>query len=274
LERRILLKLLRGRRSRRSSVEVSEEGGFRSLHLGGDAVQSAMKLSDPSALALDYTRAMMGGLLFVPAPRDILMIGLGGGSIARFVHERLPDTRMTAVELNAQVVAAARGMFGLPADDERLAVVVADGADYVPAHPRCCDLLLLDAFEDGVSVAALATADFYAACREALRPGGALVVNFIAEERHFAKYLARIASTFGGRVLCLPAENRVNVIVMGLAGPRSRYAIDALKREARALKRRLGLPFDTFVRDLVAFNPHTAAYLTLGEVRDPRPHLY
>jgi spermidine synthase len=274
LERRILLKLLRGRRSRRSSVEVSEEGGFRSLHLGGDAVQSAMKLSDPSALALDYTRAMMGGLLFVPAPRDILMIGLGGGSIARFVHERLPDTRMTAVELNAQVVAAARGMFGLPADDERLAVVVADGVDHVPAHPRCCDLLLLDAFEDGVSVAALATADFYAACRAALRPGGVFVVNFIAEERHFAKYLARIAAAFDGKVLCLPAENRVNVIVMGLTAPRSRYAVDALKREARALKRRLGLPYEVFVRDLIAFNPHTSAYLTLGEVRDPRPHLY
>jgi len=25
---------------------------------------------------------------------------------------------------------------------------------------------------------------------------------------------------------------------------------------------------------VVAFNAHTAAYLTLKEVRDPRPHLY
>jgi spermidine synthase len=259
---------------RASSVEVSEEGGYRSLHLGGDAVQSAMKISDPSALALDYTRAMMGALLFDPAPRDILMIGLGGGSIARFVHERMPETRMTAVELNAKVVAAARSLFGLPADDERLSVVVADGAEYVPAHPASCDLLLLDAFEDGVSVAALATPAFYAACRDALRPDGIFVVNFIAEERYFARYLGRIEEAFGGRVLCLPAENRVNVIVIALKGTRTRYAIDALKREARALKRRLGLPYDVFVRDLVAFNPHTAAYLTLKEVRDPRPHLY
>ncbi len=257
----------------RSSVEVSEEGGYRALHLGGDAVQSAMKLSDPSALALDYTQAMMGGLLFVPDPQDILMVGLGGGSIARFVHERMPETRMTAVELNAQVVAAARSMFGLPADDERLAVVVADGAAYVPRHPGSCDVLLLDAFEDGVSVAPLATAAFYAACREALRPDGVFVVNFIAEERYFARYLGRIEEAFEGRVLCLPARNRVNVIVLGLTRSRSRYAIDGLKRVARALKRRLGLPYDQFVRDLLAFNPHTAAYLTLKEVRDPRPHL-
>jgi spermidine synthase len=261
-------------RRRRSSVEVSEEGGFRSLHLGGDAVQSAMRLSDPSALALDYTRAMMAGLLFVPEPRDVLMIGLGGGSIARFVHERMPAARMTAVELNAPVVAAARSLFGLPADDERLSVVVGDGADYVPRHPRACDLLLLDAFEDGVSVAALATAEFYAACRAALRAEGVFVVNFIAEERHFAKYLGRIEAAFDGRVLCLPAENRVNVIVIGLAAPRSRYALDALKRVARTLERRLDLPYARFLRDVVAFNAHTAAYLTLKEVRDPRPHLY
>lgn len=260
-------------RRRAASVEVSEEGGFRSLHLGGDAVQSAMKLSDPSALALDYTRAMLGALLFVPVPRDILMIGLGGGSIARFVHERMPASRMTAVELNPRVVAAARSMFGLPPDGERLAVVVADGAEYVPAHPGSCDLLLLDAFEDGVSVPALATEDFYAACRDALRPDGVFVVNFIAEERRFAKYLDRIERTFDGRVLCLPAENRVNVIVIGLKRRTSRYAIERIRRTARALERALGLPYGVFVRDLLAFNPHTAAYLTPAEVRDPRPHL-
>ncbi len=258
---------------RHSSVEVSEEGGYRALHLGGEAVQSAMRLSDPSALALDYTQAMMGALLFAPEPRDILMIGLGGGSIARFVHGRMPDSRIVTVELNPKVVAAARSLFGLPADDERHAVVVADGAVYVPAHPASCDLLLLDAFEDGDSVAALATEAFYAACRAALRPRGVFAVNFIAEERRFITYLRRIERVFDGRVLCLPAANRVNVIVIALAdGPR-RLAIDALKRTARTLKRRLDLPFDAFVRDLVEFNAHTAAYLTLNDVEDPRPRL-
>jgi spermidine synthase len=256
---------------RQSSVEVSEEGGYRTLHLGGDAVQSAMKLAAPSDLALEYTQAMMGALLFAPAPRDILMIGLGGGSITRFVHERMPDTRMRTVELNAKVVAAARSLFGVPPDDERHEVIVADGAAYVPAHPESCDVLLLDAFEDGVSVAELATQTFYDACARALRQGGVFAVNFIAEERRFITYLRRIEQAFDGRVLCLPASNRVNVIVIALRdGPRRR-SIDGLKRVARALKRRLGLPYDEFVKAIVEFNPHTAAYLTLAAVDDPRP---
>ncbi len=253
------LKRLFGRA--RGSVEVSDARGVRTLHLGGDAIQSAIRLSRPGELELAYTRAMMAFLLFEPAPREILMVGLGGGSIARFVHERLPETRMTVVELSAQVVAAARAFFGLPADDARLSVVVGDGARHVPAVRAGCDVLLLDAFEDGRSVRSLATRDFYDACHAALAPGGALVVNFIADEPRLGAYLARIERVFEGRVLCLPSEDRVNMIVLGLKRPVARLAIEPLRRTARALSGRFGLPFERFVRDLVAHNPASAAYL-------------
>src|SRR5512141_2992027 len=116
---------------RRASVEVSEEDGVRSLHLGGDAIQSSIRLDRPDELALDYTRAMMAFLLFQPQPRDVIMIGLGGGSMARYIHQRMPQTRTTVVEITAKVLAVARGMFHFPADDARLSVEIADGADYV-----------------------------------------------------------------------------------------------------------------------------------------------
>ena len=64
------------------SVTIAEEDGVRSLHIGGLAIQSAMRMSAPDQLELHYTRAMMAFLLFEPRPRDILMIGLGGGSMA------------------------------------------------------------------------------------------------------------------------------------------------------------------------------------------------
>jgi spermidine synthase len=256
-------------RKRASSVEVSEARGVRTLHLGGDAIQSAIRLSRPGELELAYTRAMMAFLLFAPAPRDAVMIGLGGGSIARFVHERMTGTRMTVVEISAKVVAAARAFFGLPEEDGRLSVVVADGADHVTGRAGACDVLLLDAFEDGRSVPSLATQAFYDACFAVLRPGGVFVVNFIADEPHFGAYLARIERAFSGRVLCLPAEDRVNMIVLGLKRPAARIAIEPLKRAARDLQARYGLPFGRFVRDLVAHNPASAAYVRLGRVPAP-----
>ncbi|MCZ7566846.1 MAG: fused MFS/spermidine synthase [Burkholderiales bacterium] len=248
---------------RRSSVEVSEKRGVRALHLGGDAIQSAIRLSQPDALELHYTRAMMSFMLFEPAPREILMIGLGGGSIARFAHARLPMTRMTVVEINARVLAAARSHFGLPEEDARLRIEIADGATYVPAHPGSADVLLLDAFEDGVSVKSLATQAFYDACRKALRSGGILVVNFIASERKFGACLGRIEQAFDDQVLLLPAGDRVNNIILAFNGGPARVPIAGLNATAEALKREFDLPFDRFVADLLRFNARTAGHLRL-----------
>src|SRR5258705_7908858 len=98
---------------KRPDLVVSEERGVRHLHVGGDAIQSSMRLDDPFALALDYTRCMMAFLLFHPAPREALMIGLGGGSLAKFFHRRLRPTRVRVVELDERVVRAARTQFAL-----------------------------------------------------------------------------------------------------------------------------------------------------------------
>jgi spermidine synthase len=55
--------------NRRLALTVSEERGVRTLHVGGEAIQSSMRLSAPYALELDYTRCMMAFLLFHPRPR-------------------------------------------------------------------------------------------------------------------------------------------------------------------------------------------------------------
>jgi spermidine synthase len=162
------------------------------------------------------------------------------------------------------VLAAARSLFGLPTECERLAIELEDGAKWVPAHTDCIDVLLLDAFDDGRSVKALATQAFYEAYRKTLRSRGIMVVNFIAEERGFGKYLARIEEAFDGRVLCLPAQDRVNMIVLAFKGGPARVAIESLKGSARVLKRRYALPFDRFVTDLLELNTRTAAYLRIG----------
>jgi spermidine synthase len=61
---------------------------------------------------------MMGFLLFVRPPSRALLIGLGGGSLAKFIYHRLPETRIQAVEVNPRVVAIARQQFHVPYDDD------------------------------------------------------------------------------------------------------------------------------------------------------------
>jgi spermidine synthase len=110
------------------SVYISEKFGVRALHIGSDTVQSAMRIARPNDLEVVYTRSMMAFLLFNAEPREVLMIGLGGGSLAKFVYHHLPQARTTAIEVNPQVVEIARQYFLLPQNDARLNVMVADGA--------------------------------------------------------------------------------------------------------------------------------------------------
>lgn len=246
------------------AIAVSEQRGVRMLHIGGDAIQSAMRLSAPDELELEYTRAMMAFLLFCPAPRDLLMVGLGAGSIPRFMRVRMPDVRVAVVEINPGVATAARQYFGLPPEDKHLRIVLGDGAKYVPGHRGSADVLLLDGFEDGAHASELCTQDFYAAAYEALREGGVLSANFMADDPKRGTWRRRIEKSFAGRVLQLSAEDDVNVIVLAFRGGPPRIAWDELKVRARALKRQYGLPFDYFLSSLKTHNEHTARYLRIA----------
>src|SRR5690242_4405150 len=75
-----------------------EHDGLRCLYFSLSFVQSAMRIKDPDALDLAYTQKMMAFLLFNPRPRSLLLLGLGGGSLAKFCYSRLPAARITAVE--------------------------------------------------------------------------------------------------------------------------------------------------------------------------------
>lgn len=236
-------------------VEISEKHGIRFMHLGGHAVQSAMRLRDPWALELEYTRAMMAFLLFVPEPREIALVGLGGGSIAKYVHRQLPDSRLTAVEINPQVVAAARGYFFLPPDDERLSVITGDGAMYVGQQQETVDVLLVDGYDALRIVEDLASPAFYAACRDALRPGGVAIFNLWGSDRFFDTYMLRIDRAFDEHTLRLPAEQKGNIQVFAFKPPLPDTDLRRLTELARRKEAEIGLELPRFLDRLRSINP-------------------
>src|SRR3982751_1526158 len=132
----------------------------RRMHFTNEATQSAMLLADPDALIAQYTRKMMAFLLFNPNPKHIVMIGLGGGSLAKFCYRHLPRTRITVVEIDEDVIAL-RDEFRIPKDDGRFCVVLDDGARYVEQLEEQIDVLLIDAFDAEGIAPSLARSGFY-----------------------------------------------------------------------------------------------------------------
>lgn len=196
---------------------VVEADGLRSLHFEALTVQSQMRLDEPDALAIDYTRSMMGFLLFNPEPRDIVMIGLGGGSLAKYCLRTLPRTRFTAVEIDPDVIAL-RDTFGVPPDGERFRVVCGDGADYVRERTHAPDVLLVDGFDRGGQPARLCSAGFYDDCHSMLAEGGVLAVNLWSGDRRYGLYASRIRDAFEERFIAIPAEEDSNRIAFAFKG--------------------------------------------------------
>lgn len=224
---------------------VRTVGDRRTLEFVPGDIQSEMLLSRPDALVLDYARAMMCFALFVPAPRHILMVGLGGGSLVKFCHRHFPQARITVLEINAEVIAL-REQFLVPPDDARLRIIHADAAAFIAAAPASCDVILLDGFDAAGMPPALGSAAFYGACRRALRDGGVLVANLLSYDPHYAALRARIGAAFDGRVCQFEGIAGNNHILFALRAPQGPAPGSPLARSVRRharLARRGGLRF-------------------------------
>lgn len=236
-------------------IEVIDHEGTRSLFFGTQARQSSMLLYAPTRLALGYTRSMLAGLLFQPQPQRILMIGLGGGSLARYLLEYFPDVHIDCVETRAGVVTMAHRYFQLP-ETPRLRIQIGDGALFLREAPEHrYDMILVDAFDSSGVHPSVCPATFHAHCRRALTPEGVLSVNLWATPGSaFKTILADMEQGFGGQILRLPVEKRANLIALGLCTPRSRKDLKLLREPARELTSRLELDFVKMLRSLEHYN--------------------
>lgn len=211
---------------------VRTEGDRRTLEFTPGDIQSAMRLSRPHALVLSYARAMMCFPLFVPHPGHILMVGLGGGSMAKFCRRRFPACRITVLELRADVIAL-REQFLVPPDDERLRVIHADAAEWMAAAARAggaiADVIVVDGFDAAGLPPALSSRPFYEDCRRLLRPDGVLVANVFSYDPRRADVLDALDRAFDDRTCRFDKVAGNNHILFAAAGAAG-YAARVLRR--------------------------------------------
>jgi spermidine synthase len=196
---------------------VVERGDRLSLHFNQVSVQSEMNVTRPDELAFDYTRVMMGFLLFNDTPQHIEMIGLGGGSLAKYCYRKLPSARISVAEINPDVIAL-RERFLVPADDERFEVLCIDGADFVRDPSRRPDVILVDGFDHKGQPRQLCSSGFYDHCFDRLADGGIMVVNLWDGDGRYGTYSGRIRESFHERVVVIPADDGTNQIVLAFKG--------------------------------------------------------
>ena len=225
-------------------LTFSEHDGVRYLHFGTDWIQGAMRLSRPDRIELEYAQQMMAWMLFIHAPRHVVQLGLGAAALTKFCYRQLVDAEITAVELNPGVIAAARSMFRLPPDDERLRVVEGDALAFVEneAHHDGIDALQVDLYDATARGPVLDSLEFYAACRACLRGPGMMTVNLFGDHSSFGRNIKAIGAAFEGRVLALPEVHAGNRIALAFNGPALDVTWSELYERADAIEASTRLP--------------------------------
>jgi spermidine synthase len=219
-----------------------EADNTRSLLFNFDFIQSCMRLDAPDALEFLYTHHMMAFLLFHTNVKSILLLGLGGGSLAKFCRRHLPEADLTAVELNADVLALRRA-FAVPPDGARFRVVLGDAGEVVATSPQQFDVLLVDAFDRAGVAASVAEESFYVQARRRLAARGVLVANLVGEAAERRAHLELIRQAFGDNLLLVSVEEGCNHVAFAFREANFEPRWKWIQGQAKAMSVRYGLDF-------------------------------
>ncbi len=251
-EERSGFRILHSRRWRGHLIEVVEDAHSRALFFDSHLIQSRMILDDPIHLSLPYSQHMMAALsLLNHSPGRVLMIGLGGGSMVKFLLHHFSRCRMEVVELNEGMVSLAERYFHLPRDP-RLIIHVADGKRFIDqaghqAHRY--DLILVDAFDREGMARSVYVRSFFEQCRSLMVEGGVTVVNLTRSHRPlFERMEDEVGRCFTDAVVRLPVARSNNEILFACKTPRAWGNWQRVTRRAEVLSGHLGLPMDEHVQ--------------------------
>ena len=234
-------------------VEVTETKGIRSLHFGTITVQSSMKVKNPVALELAYTRGMMVFLLFSNNVKNVLTIGLGGGSVPKYIHANCPEVRQIVVEINPQIINIARSHFSVPENDSRLNVIAGNGLVYLAENQYSVDCLMIDAFDAHGIPPDFCSQDFFDCCELTLTSHGIFAINLWGSDKNFDVYLQRIEWSFNNKTFILPTGKPGNIVVFGFKkAPELKIA--SLRERAKMLEQHHSIEFVSFLDKLCEHN--------------------
>lgn len=228
-------------------IEIIEKGDSRSLYFGGNVLQSTMSISAPHHLVLSYTRFMMATLLFINPPRRVLLIGVGAGSLIRFIHHHFSSCVIDGVDFSPDIIKLARGYFNLP-NSRNISLHCGDGHEFLAQlNAETYDLILIDAFDHRGMALSVYCSDFFEHCLHHLEDNGIVSLNLWSGNEAKMDRVQTDLKRYFGSCITLPVPERGNVIC--LAG-KSRNMTAIMEQDYTELSR-MSAEFNINFRQIV-----------------------
>ena len=200
--------------------------------------QSYMYKNNPDKLVFNYTKLTFASLLVTDNPKNVLIIGLGGGTLSNVIHALYPAAKIHNVEIDPAVLKVARNYFNF-IENDAVTSSVQDGRIFIKRaaiKKQKYDWIILDAFNGDYIPEHLLTKEFFEEVKSVLAEGGVIAANTFSSSKLYEHESATYHAVFGD-FINVSRANRSNRII--LAGVNSMPTEAQINQRIKALNPRL-----------------------------------
>ncbi len=226
-------------------IYVYQTRTSRILSFDGKIYQASMKLKDVNGLTLDYTQAMMAGLLFIPTVKTATIMGLGAGSMAKKLLSSFPELNVHAIEYREAVAKTAKKYFYLP-DTDRLFIHIDDAVNYMKNTDMKSDIIFSDLYNSEGMEPKQVQSSYLRDCKNALNEQGVFVLNIWHAALESREELDELLThEFEGRLLRFEVESG-NTIVLAFKNDIPLIERKALLAKGKWLQEEMNIPMERY----------------------------
>ncbi len=221
-----------------------------------EAIQSAINTQSPQQLVMTNLQFLMGILLFIPPPKTILLLGVGAGSLVHFFKHHMPQSQVTGVDFDEELIHIAQTQMMLPLADERLQYVIDDARQYIQQCTLKYDLVVVDIFDGSQSPEWTRDKQFTRQIKSCLSTQGAVAYNMlINSDATFKSFYSLLRQTFSNQTLCLETQEYENILLYALNFKTKNRSMMQNLQHAVDMQDKYQLPFNEILSVIYGINP-------------------
>ena len=186
-------------------IQVIDKTNVRHLRFGNSIRQSSINKEKPFKLQTKYTRDMAKVFdHYKDIPENILVLGLGAGTIPTYLYHKFPKTKIYVIEILPELKEIASNYFSMPRN-ERLEVIIGDAYDYINVGVRRTalketqikfDLIFMDVFGKNAIPKKFRTEKFYAGLYQLTSTDGYVAFNTWVDPSSYGNYIRKLQNVF------------------------------------------------------------------------------
>ncbi|MES9829060.1 MAG: methyltransferase [Candidatus Thiodiazotropha sp.] len=228
-------------------LEIRQNGDLRWIRFPDGTIQSVMLLQEPALPVLTYIQALLCSLLFMPRPSNLLNLGLGSGSIERFILSQCSDIELVSVEIDARMIEISKQHFHIPPSHP---VFQLPAEKYLEINQGGFDILVSDICTTQGTANSQLSAEFIMHAARALNTGGVFAVNILPRsESEIIEVLITLRSVFPW-ILLYDVADMDNIVLFCTVTPSP--SLVSLMQRAKTMYQSTGLNLSSICGQMIA----------------------